>query len=346
MRENDLKRIGQRVKTKRVLLTGGAGFLGSHVLKRILDTTDWDVVCLTTFRHHGIQDRLVFATSNDEAKLSRVTILTCDLSSPISSVTSKKIGKIDYVLDLASESHVNRSIENPAPFIINNVQVTCHILDWAREAKPEKFIHISTDEVFGPYQGRHFTEWDTHLPSNPYSASKAAQEDIIYAYWRTYSMPLAIVNIMNIVGECQNVEKFTPMAIKKIINGEELDIHTYDDGKIGKRYWLYAGNMASALLHILDQSFLLPEDTNRPLRFNIAGDAEYSNLEWALKIANIIGKELRYKLTDSSVSRPGYDSSYALDNSKLLDSGWNPPYNLDKALSEIVEWYMENTEWL
>ena len=331
---------------KRVLLTGGAGFLGGHVLKRILNTTDWDVVCLTTFTHHGIQDRIVFATDSVQDRLDRVAIITCDLSAPISSVTAKKIGKIDYVIDLASESHVDRSIENPAPFIINNIQATCHILDWAREARPEKFIHISTDEVFGPYQGRHFTEWDTHLPSNPYSASKAAQEDIVYAYWRTYAMPLAIVNIMNIVGECQNVEKFTPMLIKKILNEDAVDIHTYDGGEVGRRYWLHAGNMASALLHILTKDFVLPSESSKPIRFNIAGDGEYSNLEWAKKIALILNKNLKYQLVDSAVSRPGYDSSYALDNAKLAKSGWLPPYDLDQELDNIVRWYVENPEWL
>jgi len=332
--------------TKRVLLTGGAGFVGSHVLKRILNTTDWEVVCLTTFHHHGLQDRIIFATDGSEEKLNRIKLLTCDLTAPISPVTAKQFGKIDYVINLASESHVDRSIANPASFIINNVQAICHMLDWAREAKPEKFIHVSTDEVFGPYQGRNFTEWDTHLPSNPYSASKAAQEDIIYSYWRTYSIPVGIVNIMNIVGECQNVEKFTPMAIKKIINGETLDIHTYDGDKIGKRYWLYAGNKASALLHALSQDFPLPSNSDKPLRFNIAGDAEYSNLEWAEKIAKIIGKPVNYRLVDSSISRPGYDSSYGLDNKKLIESGWNPPYDLDESLREIVEWYMEHQEWL
>lgn len=332
--------------TKRVLLTGGAGFVGSHVLKRILNTTDWEVVCLITFTHHGLQDRIIFATDNDPNKLARIKLLTCDLTAPISSVTAKQFGKIDYVINLASESHVDRSIQSPAPFIINNVQAICHMLDWAREAKPEKFIHVSTDEVFGPYQGRHFVEWDTHLPSNPYSASKAAQEDILFAYWRTYNMPLALVNIMNIVGECQNVEKFTPMAIKKIINGEKLDIHTYDGNKIGTRYWLYAGNKASALLHALEQPFVLASEGDKPTRFNIAGDAEYSNLEWAQKIADIINKPLYYKFVDSSISRPGYDSSYALDNTKLLNSGWSAPYDLDEALKEIVEWYMEHPEWL
>jgi dTDP-glucose 4,6-dehydratase len=338
MKEKDYQEM-----SKRVLLTGASGLLGSHALKRILKTTDWEVVCLVTFTHKGIQDRVIAAGDED---FDRVKVLICDLSSPISDVTRQKIGHIDYVINFASESHVDRSIANPAPFIINNVQLICNLLDWAREAKPEKFVHVSTDEVFGPYQDRHFVEWDTHLPSNPYSASKAAQEDIIFAYWRTYNIPVAIVNVMNIVGEFQNVEKFTPMIIKKILNNETVDIHTYDDGKIGKRFWLYAGNMASALMHVLDQPIWLPSDANRPLRFNIAGDAEYSNLDWAQKIAKIIGKDLKYRFLDSSLSRPGYDSSYALDNSKLLDSGWTPPYDLDEALDRIVKWYMENPEWL
>lgn len=335
------------MKTKRILLTGASGLLGSHTLKRILDTTDWEVVCLSTFSHTGIQDRLVFAGTTDTPQnRDRVSVLICDLSSPISSVTKQKIGKIDYVINFASESHVDRSIANPTPFIVNNVQLICNLLDWARESIVDKFLHISTDEVFGPYQGRHFSEWDTHLPSNPYSASKAAQENIAFSYWRTYGVPVGIVNIMNIVGECQNIEKFTPMIIKKIMNGDTLDIHTYGEGEIGRRFWLYAGNMASAVLHILDQEFVSVKQSDRLSRWNIAGDAEYSNLEWAEKIASIMGMNLKYRLVDSSLSRPGYDSSYALDNKRLVESGWKPPYSLDEALVGIVNWYMENPEWL
>ena len=329
--------------TKRILLTGASGLLGSHALKRILDTTDWEIVCLVTFRHKGIQDRIVAASNQD---FSKVTTIICDLSSPISEVTKQKIGHIDYVINFASESHVDRSIANPAPFILNNVQLICNLLDWAREANIEKFLHISTDEVFGPYQNRHFAEWDTHLPSNPYSASKAAQENIAFSYWRTYNVPVGIVNIMNIVGEYQNIEKFTPMTIKKILNGEKLDIHTYDGNKIGTRYWLYAGNMASAVLHILDQKFDLPSENDKLSRWNIAGDAEYSNLEWAQKIADIMNLPLYYQFVDSSISRPGYDSSYALDNTKLIDSGWKPPYDLNESLENVVKWYMENPEWM
>lgn len=331
--------------TKRILLTGASGFIGSHTLKYILDNTDWDVVCLTTFMHEGIQDRILLAMQGQD--FNRVSIIPCDLSSPISSVTTKKIGIIDYVINVASESHVDRSLVTPTAFIINNVSLICHLLDWARENPVKKFIQISTDEVYGPYQNRKSIEWDPHLPSNPYSASKAAQEDIAFSYWRAYNIPVIITNTMNVIGEGQGVEKFTPMVIKKVLNSEPVDIHTYDNGKIGSRYWLYAGNKASAIVHILktiDPD--MPDQANKPSRFNITGDAQFSNLEWAEMIAKIVNKDLWYNLKDSSLSRPGYDPHYALDGNKLKDSGWIPEYNIQDSLEETVKWYMENTEWL
>lgn len=331
--------------TKRILLTGASGFIGSHILKYILNNTDWEVVCLTTFMHEGIQDRVLLAMEGQD--FSRVSIIPCDLSSPISSVTTKKIGTIDYVINVASESHVDRSLVTPTAFIINNVSLICHLLDWARESPVEKFIQISTDEVYGPYQNRKSIEWDPHLPSNPYSASKAAQEDIAFSYWRAYNIPVIITNTMNVIGEGQGIEKFTPMVIKKVLNSEPVDIHTYDNGKIGSRYWLYAGNKASAILHILKTVEPdMPDKTNKPSRFNITGDAQFSNLEWAQMISKIVNKNLWYNLKDSSLSRPGYDPHYALDGDKLRDSGWVPEYNIQDSLEETVRWYMENPEWL
>lgn len=333
--------------TKRVLLTGASGFVGAHILKHILKHTDWDVVCLSTFTHHGIQDRITFATEEYDPEMSRVKVILCDLSSPISSVTSKKIGKIDYVINSASESHVDRSVDSPTPFIINNVALICNLLDWARDANLEKFVQISTDEVYGPYQNRKSVEWDPHLPSNPYSASKAAQESIAFAYWRTYNIPLIITNTMNIIGEAQGVEKFTPMVIKRLLNNEPVDIHTYDGGKIGSRHWIYAGNKASAIVHILKAvQPLLPADSNKPERFNIAGDDHFTNLQWAEMISEIMGTGLWYNLKDSSISRPGYDPSYALDDSKLRSLGWTPDYDLKESLDSTVMWYLNNSEWL
>lgn len=331
---------------KRVLITGGDGFVAAHVMKRILETTNWEIVALTAKNHLELPARLRFAANDEESKYSRIALVPCDLTMPISDDTSAIFGKIDYVINLASESHVDRSISDPANFIINNVQVICNVLDWVRKHNPEKILHVSTDEVFGPYENEKFLEWDTHLPSNPYSASKAAQEDIIFAYWRTYNIPVSIINIMNLVGEAQNVEKFTPMIIDKVLSGESINIHAYGDGEIGKRYWLHAGNQASALLHVLNMPTASAKDSEKPHKFNVSGDAEYSNLEWAQKIAEILGKPLEYQLVDSEIYRPGYDSRYGLNSSKLAESGWVAPYDLDIELKQIVKWYIDNPEWL
>jgi len=136
--------------SKRVLLTGASGFVGSHVLRHLLVNTDWFVVCPTTFTHKGLTDRINVACDDLPDAYSRVKVIKTDLTAPISPVTAHAFGEIDYVINVASESHVDRSIEEPTPFILNNVSLICNLLDWARVAKPEKFLHISTDEVYGP----------------------------------------------------------------------------------------------------------------------------------------------------------------------------------------------------
>jgi len=333
--------------TKKVLLTGASGFVGSHVLREILETTDWDVVCLSTFKHAGLQDRILYSLEASEEYKSRVKVIVCDLTSPVSKITTQKIGKIDYVINSASESHVDRSIASPSEFIITNVSIVCNMLDWARENPVEKFLHISTDEIYGPYQGRKSLEWDSHLPSNPYSASKAAQEDIAFAYWRTYDIPIAVTNTMNMFGEMQDPEKFTPLVIKKILAEEELVIHTWGDGNIGERFWLHARAQGSAIVHLLKtQEFKLIKDVPRYERWNIPGDLKYSNLEWAQEIAAVIGKPFKYRLEDGGVARPGYDSSYALDDAKLAATGWASPTSTKDSIAKTVRWYLENQQWL
>ena len=227
-----------------VLLTGASGFVGSHVLRHILANTDWNVVCLVSFRHRGITDRIRMAVAGYDDDFKRTKIIKHDLTAPISPVLSHEIGKIDYVLNVASESHVDRSIEEPVPFIENNVSLVCNMLEWARFSDIEKFVHVSTDEVYGPAPvGHAHREWmDQYFPSNPYSASKAAQESIAYSYWRTYGVPLIITNTMNIIGEMQDPEKFIPMIMKKVISGETVTIHAAPTGEIGSRFYLHARN--------------------------------------------------------------------------------------------------------
>jgi len=162
----------------RVLLTGAAGFLGSHCLRHLLVNTDWDVVCPVSFTHKGLPERITTQVDQDEW-WDRVTVVKCDLSSRINDTTAARFGDIDYIVNYAAESHVDRSIVDPATFIRNNVDVAINLLDYARVAKPKVFIQISTDEVYGPApEGYAHKEWDAVIPSNPYSASKAAQEAI------------------------------------------------------------------------------------------------------------------------------------------------------------------------
>ena len=334
---------------KRVLLTGASGFVGSHVLRHLLVNTDWDIVCPTTFTHKGLQDRIRVSCDDIEDAYKRVKIIRCDFTSPISSITAREFGKIDYVINVASESHVDRSIEEPSPFIINNVSLICHLLDWARTADIEKFLQISTDEVYGPAPiGYGHREWiDQHLPSNPYSASKSAQESVAFSYWRTYGVPIAITNTMNIIGETQDTEKFFPMVMKKVLSGEKMGIHgNPDTGEIGSRFYLHARNQADALLFTLSQNFPAYGETDMPLKFHIVGEREVDNLEMAQMIAEATGKPLNYEIIDFHSSRPGHDLRYALDGTKIADAGWKAPISLEESINRTVRWTLDHPEWL
>lgn len=334
---------------KRVLLTGASGFVGSHVLRHILVNTDWEVICPVTFRHKGLPERIIRSVSGIDEDYFRTKIIRCDLSYPVTKLTSKGFGRINYVLNVASQSHVDRSISEPAEFITNNVALICNILDWAKHHDSlEKFIQISTDEVYGPAYGKHkHKEWvDIHLPSNPYSASKSAQESIAYSYWRTYGVPLAITNTMNIIGEMQDPEKFVPMVMKKLQRNEVVEIHGDTEGNVGSRFYLHARNKADGLLHVLKQKFDAYGETSMPTKFNIVGEREVSNLEMAQLIASFMNKSLNYKIVDFHSSRPGHDLRYALDGQKMADSGWKAPLKFEESLKGTIEWTLRNLEWL
>lgn len=333
---------------KRIMVTGASGLMGAHVVKHILATTDYNSIVLpVTYKHRGIQDRINYILEGSSTALSRVKIVPVDLAQPMSPVTYAKFGKIDYVINCASESHVNRSIENPAPFILNNVSLMCNMLDWARETGVEKFLHISTDEVYGP-GSKHRTnkEWkDLHLPSNPYAASKAAQEDIALSYWRTYGVPIGIVNSMNIIGETQDSEKYMAMIMKKIYNNEKVIVH-FNKGDIGSRYYLHARSLASGLMHILEQDFPKYGEADLPLRMHIAGEKKLNNLELAKLVADAAGKTLNYDLVDPNIERPGHDMHYALSGDNLAKSGWTHPMPIEESIDRVVKWTYQHPEWL
>ena len=332
----------------RVLLTGASGFVGSHVLRHILANTEWEVVCLSSFRHRGLTDRIRLAVKDYDDDFNRVKVISHYLTAPISPVLSNEIGKIDYVFNVASDSHVDRSIVEPVPFIENNVSLVCNILEWARFSDIDRFIHVSTDEVYGPApSGYAHREWeDQYLTSNPYSASKAAQESIAYSYWRTYDLPLIITNTMNIIGEMQDPEKFVPMIMKRVLSEETVTIHASPTGEIGSRFYLHARNQADALLYTINQPILKYGESHVPQKFHVVGEREVDNLEMANMVAEYIGKPLKYELVDFHSSRPGHDLRYAIDGNKIAEAGWVAPLSLEESIERTVNWTLKNKEWL
>lgn len=341
--------------TKRVLLTGAGGFIGSHVLAHLLTNTDWEVVATDSFRHKGKTDRItpVLADHTDEepgSRRRRVQVVTHDLTAPVSEQLAARIGHVDYVLAVASESHVPRSIADPVGFVHNNVDVALNTLEYCRKYWAEKVILLSTDEVYGPVTGTALAmhrEWSPVVPSSPYSASKACQEAIATSYWRTYGLPVAVVNCMNLVGEMQDAEKFVPLVVRAVLRGEEVAIHG-KRGNIGTRIYQHPRNLADALLFLLQKVELSgwqPGDI-RPERVNVVGQDRLDNLELAQKIAGILGRPLRWHLQPFATARPGHDEHYGLDGSYLAVLGWRPPVPFETSLKNTVLWTAEHPEWL
>jgi dTDP-glucose 4,6-dehydratase len=333
---------------KKCLITGCGGFIGSHCLSHILVNTDWDVIGLDSWSHKGISERVSQNQHYQEHK-KRVTIYTHNLNSPLSPLLIDMIGDVDYIINFASQSHVDRSITDPVPFVKNNVNIALNMMEYARTVKPKKFIQIGTDEVYGHTDGVHnHPEWSPILPSNPYSASKASQDAICTSYWRTYGVPLILTNIMNTFGETQDAEKFIPMVVRKILTGTVIEIHADATKKVsGARFWLHARNTSDAILFMLNNTDApLYPDAQRPERFNIVGGKQISNLDMALKIGEILGKTVKYEMVDAHTCRPGHDSFYGLSGDRLQKRGYEFPKNLEESLEKTIKWTMDNPKWV
>lgn len=330
-------------------MTGASGFIGSHFLEHVLLKTDWEVVCLASWQHKGTPERIEEVLGDRKEWRARVSVITHDLQAPLTDKTKDRIGKVSYIVNFAADSHVDRSIEDPVPFIKNNVDVALNMLELAREKKPGAFVQISTDEVYGAApDGVNHEEWSSIVPSNPYSASKACQEAIAISFWRTFDMPLIITNTMNNFGEMQDPEKYMAKAIRVIQNGESLTIHG-KPGDIGSRYYLHARNHADAVLFLLQNTVPSIYEYGKvmePDRYNVVGDIELNNLEVAQAIAAILHKPLEYALTDFHATRPGHDRRYALNGSKLRNLGWKPPTEFLPSLKKYIDWTLAHPLWL
>jgi len=310
--------------TRTVLVTGGAGFVGSHLIQRILEETDWDVISVDSFTSGGKFVNLLEACNWDR---ERVMSITHDLTVPFTARQTDfaLTHGVTDVVNVASRSHVDESIRDPLTFVDNNVRLTLNVLDFARDIRVDRFVQMSTDEVYGPNEPTSVTDYQ---PSSPYAASKAAQESLCLAWARTYRLPLTIVNSANMIGERQQDGAFLPIVVDDLRNGRIVQVHTAD-GKLGTRHYSYVGNVVDELLAELRRG--------RPAgRLQLPGQRTFNNLELVEAAARIVGVTPKWQVYDVTQYRPGYDQHYP-----VLPGNWTPRVTFDDALERTVRWYLD-----
>lgn len=321
----------------RVLLTGAGGFAGSRVLHRVLTDTNWRVAAPVSPRR-GAADRIRTLLDQHPEWASRVRTVRCDLAFPLTGQTVDMIGPVDHVVNLASDTMIDRSIVDPARIIRSNVALMTNVLEYARTVQPRTVLHVGTDEEYGPIHGDAgpHREWDAILPANPYSGSKAAQSAIAITYWRTYGLPLILTRTQNLLGPGQPSVKLVPQIIARVLAGEPVRLFAGPDGQPSLRRWLDTWDLAGALIHILQTvPVQLHPDHDRPALLHVVGE-EHTNLAIAEAVARVLGRPLRVELVDAGTARPGHDLRYGLDGGLLASLGWRPERTLDETLREIV----------
>ena len=327
--------------SKKILITGAAGFIGHHFLQHVIDKTNHDVVVIDCLSYAS--KGLSRLREDGFLNHPRVNVICSDLRIPFSEGVLREIGDdVNIIVHMAAESHVDNSINNPRIFLESNVGGTLELLEYARSLKNlENFFYFSTDEVFGTApEGTSFKEWDRHKPTNPYSASKSAAESFCIAYENTFGLPLMMINNMNVFGERQHVEKYIPNTIRKVMKREKVLVHSYPDKKkAGTRFYIHARNVAAAVLFLLEKGTIGE-------KYHIVGEQEVSNLEIAQLIAKYMKVPLDYEMVDFHSDRPGHDLRYALTDTKMHKLGWKLPLSFEESLKNTIEWTLKNKQWL
>lgn len=331
-----------------LLVTGGAGFIGSAVVRHLIRETDATVVTVDALTYAGHLENLA-----PVADSSRHHFEHEDIANPSAMHRLFREYEPDAVLHLAAESHVDRSIDGPAAFIKTNVVGTQVLLEAARdywddlpESQQEafRFLHVSTDEVYGELGDTGaFTENTPYDPSSPYSASKAAADHLVRAWHRTYGLPVLITNCSNNYGPYQHPEKLIPVVILSALEGEPIPV--YGTGE-NVRDWLFVDDHVEALLRVL-------HDGRVGETYNIGGDAEMQNIAVVRQICDILDEIRPDARADSHRSlitfvedRPGHDWRYAIDFSKLREQlGWEPSVSFEEGIRKTVHWYIEHRDW-
>jgi len=331
-----------------ILITGGAGFIGSNLVQEFIEKTDYVIINLDKLTYAGNLDSLSSVLNNKRHIFIHGSIGDKKLVKQI--LTTYKPWS---VINLAAETHVDRSIDGPAVFIQTNIVEVSQLLEIVRDywmslecnaRKYFRFLHVSTDEVFGSLGDEGlFTEESKYAPNSPYAASKAASDHLVRAYNRTYGLPTLLTNCSNNYGPCQFPEKLIPLIILKAIDKKPLPV--YGDGK-NVRDWIYVRDHCNALMTVLNSG--IPGEA-----YNIGGSNEKTNIEVVTKICDILDKmcprsdKASYKQQISFVTdRPGHDYRYAIDHQKVSRLGWKPEETFETGLRKTVQWYLDNRQWI
>jgi len=330
---------------KTIIITGGAGFIGSHVIRRfVTQYPDYTIINLDALTYAGNLENLRDIEQSPNYTFEKVNILdTPELERVFEQY------RPDGVIHLAAESHVDRSIVSPLDFVYTNVVGTVNLLNAAKKSWDGKyddklFYHVSTDEVYGALgETGFFTETTKYDPHSPYSASKASSDHFVRAYGDTYGMPVVISNCSNNYGPYHFPEKLIPLFINNVIHNKPLPV--YGDG-LYTRDWLFVKDHATAIDTIFHKG-------NKHDTYNIGGFNEWKNIDLVKLLCKLMDEKLgrsageSEKLITYIKDRPGHDRRYAIDASKInKELGWKPSVTFEEGLSLTIDWYLENTEWL
>lgn len=319
-------------RKKKVLVTGGAGFIGGNFVQYMVNKyPNYDIYNLDLLTYAGDLTKHKSIESKENYHF-----IHCDITDRTEINKHFEQEKFDYVVHLAAESHVDRSIKDPEIFVKTNVFGTQVLLDAAIEYRIKKFVHISTDEVYGELEfdsNTLFTEETPLKPNSPYSASKTASDLFVRAYHKTYGLPMNITRCSNNYGPYHFPEKLIPLTISRVLNNQKVPV--YGDGK-NIRDWLHVYDHCTAL------DLVLHKGKNGEI-YNIGGRNERTNLEVVKTIIHKLGKS--EELIEFVNDRLGHDKRYAIDPTKIEQLGWKPVYNFDTGIEQTIQWYLDNREW-
>jgi dTDP-glucose 4,6-dehydratase len=322
-----------------VLVTGGLGFIGSALVRRLIDSTDHQVANV---------DKVSYASTwgsvADAAESPRYSFHRCDLVDQVAIAETVAAVEPDAIVHLAAESHVDRSIDGPRAFLESNVVGTFNLLEAARALPtPPRFVHVSTDEVFGSLadDDPRFDQNTPYDPRSPYSATKAASDHLVRAWGETFGLPVTVVNCSNNYGPFQFPEKMIPLMITKAWNGERLPVYGLG---LNVRDWLHVDDHARALVAVLERGTL-------GQTYTVGGDSERTNIEVVQAICDLVNARSsdsldRRTLIEFVADRPGHDLRYGVDSTRIrAELGWRPQFRFEAGLAATVDWYLANRPW-